>query len=147
MDGTATLRSSDALLKTIEEGGNGFVFPILWAYDLGSVPFTIRSRCLERWAELVEAQDSNDELTSAAWTAVGAAIKGDYFMLLGATRIISSKEAKTGPFSNALIECLSTKLDDPLHQKLWERLRPVTRTRDVAPLEVIAHLMGAKDGL
>ena len=40
----ASPKSSDVLLKSIEEFNASVVFPLLWAHDLGGVTGTIRSR-------------------------------------------------------------------------------------------------------
>lgn len=143
MDGTATLKSADVLLKSIEEFRGEFVQPVLWAHDLGGVPMTIRSRCLAHWSDLEEAKDEDDdEVASSAWTAVSAAIQKDHARLIGALRLLTRKEAKANKFLMALVDCLSTKLDDPAHRAVWERLRPVALRRVIVPLDLASALMG-----
>jgi len=142
LDGTASKRSSDALLKTLEDGGSGFVTPILWASDLEEVPLTIRSRCLSRWAGLSESVEENEEVTTAAWAAVSASLRKDIPALLGSLRILSTKEAKTAPFLRALTECLSSDLGKPEYRLLWERIRPLMKLKDVVAIEVLACLLG-----
>lgn len=147
MDGTATLKSADVLLKSIEEFRGEFVQPILWANDLGGVPLTIRSRCLEKWSDVVESKDEDDDdVSSAAWTAVDAALKREYSRLIGSLKILSRKEAKTSKFLEAVVDCLGTKLEEPSYRKLWEHVRPLAQKRMVSSLDIAAALMGDPNG-
>ena len=143
MDGTATQKSSDALLKTIEDGGSGWVTPILWAHDLGGVTLTIRSRCLDRWAPGEEAvvDDEDDAVITAAWTAIEAALQKDYATLISSLRILRSKEAKGAKFLRYAVDALSTKLENPDARKLWEQMRQTLRSKQPTTLEALASLL------
>jgi len=142
MDGTATLKSSDALLKTVEEGGSGYVTPLLWANDLGEVPGTIRSRCLDRWAPNKEPDVIDDNISSAAWSVVHAAVKGDQATAIDGLRIIGGKKAPVGVFLQVVAECLSDQLDNERSRALWDRVRMVTMKRDPTFLEVVTAFAG-----
>lgn len=143
MDGTATQKSSDALLKTIEEGGSGYVIPILWAHDLGGVTPTIRSRCLDRWSpgEDEGPDEEDDGVVTAAWTAVDVALKRDYAGVISALHILRAKEAKGFKFLKVVSESLSTKVDDPDARKLWTQVRQALRNKQPSTLEVAASLL------
>lgn len=142
MDGAATLKSADVLLKSIEEFREEFVQPILWAHDLGGVPSTIRSRCLERWADQVGVAEDDDDVSSAAWSAVHASVRKDYARVVAALRILTKKEAKTDVYVRCLTECLFANIEDQAHRDLWERVRPITLRRVIIPLDVASALLG-----
>ena len=46
---TANEKASDVLLKSLEDFNEKVIQPILWAYDIGNVIPTIRSRCISKW--------------------------------------------------------------------------------------------------
>ena len=71
-------KTTDILLKVVEEFDSTRVQPILWAYDLGAVSKTIRSRCLEHWAPLLLDPDEDEALAAAGWRLVEASLTGDY---------------------------------------------------------------------
>ena len=72
----ATVDASDALLKVVEEPSM-LTKPFLWAYDLGQVSKTIRSRCHTVWSYQHtpdEAYKFNTELLDQALDGNGVAI-------------------------------------------------------------------------
>ena len=144
LDGTASSKSSDALLKTIEDGGSGFVIPVLWALDLGGVPRTIRSRCLERWApgrDVVSLDDADELVFAAAWSATEAALKRDYAAIISAIQILRKKDAKGLEFLRLVAESLATRLDDLDACRLWDQVREALQSKQPTTLEVVASLL------
>lgn len=141
MDGTSVLKSADIFLKSLEEFPEDFVRPILWANDLGGVPPTIRSRCLERWAEVTEVQEGDDEVDSAAWVAVDAALRKDYSTVISSTRMMFKKETKALKFLHAVVECLSSRMQEQQCRVLWDRVREIACKRNPLPIEVLAALL------
>jgi hypothetical protein len=145
MDEAVTLKAQDVLLKSIEEFRGDLVQPILWAHDLGSVAPTIRSRCLERWSPERETEvEDNEEITTAAWNAVTAALEGNQYRVIEAVRVCSGEEstAKILSFLKVVCDCLSVKLEDPKARDLWGRIRSVAKWRNPTFYEVAAALLG-----
>jgi hypothetical protein len=70
----ALLKSSDTLLKCIEEFNPTVMYPLLWAHDLGGVSGTIRSRCLDRWCPATGLEEPDPELQAVARGLVAAAL-------------------------------------------------------------------------
>jgi len=73
----ATVFAADALLKKVEEFNGELVMPILWAFDIGGVRPTIRSRCLSRWAPASGEDDEDVELMQDGCDLQDAAMSGD----------------------------------------------------------------------
>lgn len=72
----ATFEAADALLKIIEEP-SAYTRPFLWAFDLGEVPKTIRSRCQPIWSSgpaSTSSEEINSELIESALAGDGIAI-------------------------------------------------------------------------
>lgn len=124
MDGKASVGALDALLKFLEEHDERFVQPILWAWDVGVVRETIRSRCSEKWSPghpgggpEVPYMKPAKELCEAALRRKVAAVveilkenKGSEVELLRASARVLM-EAHDWPW--------------PARMTLWERIRPL----------------------
>jgi hypothetical protein len=67
----ATLNALDALLKTLEEPPEGFSF-ILWAYDLGMVRETVKSRCFHYYIAHQTSDSEEEPITVSKQAAVDA---------------------------------------------------------------------------
>jgi hypothetical protein len=89
-------KTTDVLLKIIEEFDGTRVHPLLWAHDLGSVSKTIRSRCQERWAPLLLDQDEDEGLAAAGWRLVEASLTGDYATIPPLVKEFTKKRGKKG---------------------------------------------------
>lgn len=140
MDLGATLKSADALLKSIEEYRVGVVQPILWAHDLGGVPRTIRSRCLEVWSPGA-ARVGDGDLRAGAWALVDAARVGDWVKFFGALRGLGEVKDARG-LADALVECIQAQSAYPGVLGLWERLRgALVGGRQVTVLDLVAGLV------
>lgn len=113
-------RSSDVLLKSIEEFDHKIVQPLLWAYDLGEVRPTVRSRSLAVWCPsddffpeppLVDKVDDLFEaLAQRDVFLIGEILKGidDYRGLLDAFSYVAFRD------------------QSEFRLKVWESLRPLT---------------------
>lgn len=123
---------SDVLLKTLEEYTGGTIRPFLWAWDLGGVMPTIRSRSLHVFVpgkdERVLTSRPQAEKVFAlfrkkAWAELVVELKdakGDEeFLLLGVTEV--------------LVEHLKQEVGNPELLMLWGALREVFSNRG-APL-------------
>jgi len=71
----ATFEAADALLKIIEEPSH-YTRPFLWAFDLGEVPKTIRSRCQAVWSygESSTSEEIDPKLIEEALAGNGTTI-------------------------------------------------------------------------
>lgn len=133
----ANYKASDVLLKCIEESPNRFVRPILWAYDLGDVSATIRSRCLDQWCPSTGEDMENDEILPVAWKLISAVLDGEWENLLSVHRAKTDEIALLQALSGVLV----TDLGDQQKQALWGRLREVSRWRNPQVIEIISALV------
>lgn len=150
LDNVATSKSSDALLKTLEEP-SPYVLAVLWAEDLGGVPPTIRSRCTDRFAPLgpTDPEDEDESIPRFSWDLVKAYLESDYASIVELVEVCTAKESKDDKKQRklnlllvSLADVLSQDLNDPRKLNLWERLREVTQSINPSSLEIIAALIG-----
>ena len=151
LDDAATGKSSDALLKTLEEPGD-YVQAVLWAHDLGGVPLTIRSRSLLRFSPPGPSnEDEDDVLPRSAYTLVRAHLESDYATIIDTVNASLTKEkeedsiAKGVRLVQALSDVLGMDLDDPHKRNLWEHLREVSLVRNPSAMEIISVLIGVPE--
>jgi hypothetical protein len=135
----AGVKAADVLLKRLEEFPEDIVQPLLWAHDLGGVPPTIRSRCLDRWAPGEVSTEDNEAVTNAAWGLIDAALTGDMKEVAGLVRNCAGQEIL---LLDTLVECLATDLADPNRMAVWGRLRSVAQWKNPAITEIVAALLG-----
>ena len=134
----ANPKSSDTLLKSIEEFPGDYIIPILWANDLGSVTLTIRSRCLDHWVPAV-GTDDDDALVIAAFKILEAAIKKDHITLVDTCRAFDDRQVG---LIGALSDALSTNLEQAEYRVIWDRLRVIAELRNPFLTEIIIALIG-----
>lgn len=152
LDDAATSKSSDALLKALEEP-SPYVRAVLWAEDLGGVPATIRSRCTDKFAPpgLDDPDAEEDSSPQTAWNLLKAYLEGDYATIVdlvesGTAKDGEKREKKLLRLVSALADVLSQDLENSYKRALWERVREVARWRNPTPLEVISALVGSGEG-
>lgn len=135
-------QACDNLLKGVEEFRGDVVQPILWARDLGGVPATIRSRCLDTWCPIEEKViDDTDETPRAAWRLIEAARSGDISQMPEAIKGFKDKDMLR--LVNALAEILVTDLNDEKNRRIWTELRKVSQWTNPKPVEILVALMRA----
>jgi len=138
----SNFKSSDVLLKTIEEFDGRYVQPILWAHDLGGVTETVRSRCLDRWAPEAEAEDENDGLVALGYDLVQCSLEGELARLIQLVQGFLKKNSDRG---YDLLRSISGALQERLHeesgQKLWARVRLVAMNTNPTAIEIISALL------
>jgi len=132
----------DVLLKTLEEFNPEGLRPFLWAWDLGGVLPTIRSRCLDIYAPGVD-----DRLE--AFKAEGEKLLRFFLARDWSSLIESWKEGDKGQETlllGATVQALSEKLGgsdvDPRLWDLWDRLREIRTGSAVTPAMVISAFIG-----
>ena len=135
----ATPKASDGLLLTIEENP-GVIEAILWAYDLGEVSPTLRSRCLDRWCPKTEDLE-DDELEGDGRRLVDAALNNRAWEIPALVRKYDAKGNKRLTELLAVVsEALSANWSEQT-MGLWERVRSVALHRNPTSIEIIAALL------
>lgn len=134
----ANAKSSDTLLKSIEDFPGDYTVPIMWAHDLGAVSMTIRSRCLDRFVTALGSSD-NDAVIASAFKIIEATIAKDYLVVVDTMRAYDKREYD---LIAALSEALSTGLERDDYRGIWERVREVAGYRNPFLSELIVALIG-----
>ena len=145
--------TSDVLLKTIEEFDPRGVRPFLWAWDLGGVSPTIRSRCLTLFAP---GEDARLEDYRGKGEKLFRCFKlKDWVGLVEV--LVGSKDddgSKTGGAKGEEVHLLSvvtTLLSqeladpepDPRYEALWANLRPLFHGAPLTPARVVSAFLEA----
>ena len=125
-------RASDVLLKTLEEANSKIVKPILWAYDVGGVIPTIRSRCLPVWCPATEEAVT---LFYGEATKIYTAIQQDDFLSIVDTVL----EAKGQEYE--LLDAVAKIIVINSDFELWPRVRSTLKYTNVTALEAISCLL------
>lgn len=131
----------DVLLKTLEEFNPNGLRPFLWAWDLGGVIPTIRSRCLDVYAPGVA-----DRLE--AFKTEGENLLKFFLIRDWASLVESWKEGDRGQevlLLGATVQALSERLRstdvDPRLWALWDRLREIRTGFTVTPAMVVSAFL------
>lgn len=149
MDQTKGLKSEDAMLKGIEQFSS-YVLPILWAFDLGGVKPTIRSRCLPVWAPATGYEEVDEEVEAVARELLSASIGGHYEKIPGLVARVGKKGSKRGREQELLaevVDAMSSMVGDPKVHSLWERVREAARWRNPTPIEIISAFLESRRGI
>lgn len=133
--------TSDVMLKTIEEFDPEGTRPFLWAWDLGGVSHTLRSRCILRFCPGVDPRGEAHEAT--ALTVLRAYEDGDW--------VTVTEEVKAYPDLSALMrsvaDLLPTKLIMPSPElryvHLWETVRDLFTGTTLTPARVVCAFLMA----
>jgi len=134
----ANPKACDVLLKRIEGFDDTTIQPFLWAWDVGNVPLTIRSRCLVKWAP-ADAKDAA-VVEAAAEAVVAAVLEGRFAGVPFAVKKIDAK--RLPDFIGAVASRLADPPGDPARLAVWGRLRKVAVRRDPTVVEVAGALVG-----
>jgi len=138
----AESKSTDVLLKTIEEFDHECVRPVLYAYDLGSVSSTIKSRCILRWCPDAPPNPEGEEAMKLAFDLVEASCRQDR------ARVIELLKEKKAPDVVPILEsCANVLALNPeflvgVRHELWLRVRNLARYRHVGKTELLATFVG-----
>lgn len=138
----AEQKSSDVLLKAIEEFDPEVVRPMLWAYDLGSVSSTIKSRCVHRWCPTAPESPANEEAMKQAFDLVDASVQQDRARVLELLKDTKAAEARVVLESCASVLSLNPELLVGGRYDLWQRIRELARYRHVGKTELLATFVG-----
>lgn len=138
----ASQATSDVLLKTLEEFDPEGIRPFLWAWDLGGVSKTVRSRCVCQFAPGVD-----ERLVS--YLPVGKQMVSDYLTRDYVGLVEGWKESKGDEelVLRAVIEELSGHMKgdsvEPRVLNLWEALRPLCGPHPLTPARILSAFLGA----
>lgn len=138
----ASSATSDVLLKTLEEFDPRGVRPFLWAWDLGGVSKTIRSRCVCQFAP-----GTDERLTDylpVGRQMVSAYLTRDYVGLIEGWK--ESKGDEEVVLRAVVEDLLSHMAGDPVDPRvldLWEALRPLCGPHPLTPARILAAFLGA----
>ena len=138
----AQSRAMDTLLKTVEEPPSPYNILILWANDIGNVPRTIRSRCLDIWCPLVQkvGDDTENEAAMLAAIRILEALKTRD--LLVAVDTLKAWDKKETTILSSLSSALASEIGtDPWASEMWNRLRPVYLVRNPFISEILSALV------
>jgi hypothetical protein len=148
LDNATSGKSSDALLKSLEEP-SPYMQAVLWADDLGGVPPTIRSRCLDRFAPpgAEEESEVEDMTPQTAYLLVQASLTSDYATLVEQITNLTAKDGdkvqeKLNRMVDAIAAILGESQKDPEKRVLWERWRKVALWRNPTAMELLGALVG-----
>jgi hypothetical protein len=133
--------TSDVLLKTIEDFDPEGTRPFLWAWDLGGVSHTLRSRCVLRFCP---GEDTRTE----AYTTMAAAVLKSYLEGDWVTLIEEIKgQEDLNLMLRALVDILARKLalpePSPRYLVLWEVLRSLFGVGTLTPARVVSAFLNA----
>lgn len=123
----------DVLLKIVEEFDGDVVQPVLWAYDLGGVPDTLRSRCETIWSP----DDSTPEATKRGSELLDSLEAKDIPAVID---LVSEAEDRLTLLEEFVASLFESEHSNEVKAAVWARLRPVSRYRNVTPAELIAAL-------
>lgn len=136
LDRTAE-KSADVLLKIVEEHDSCAV-PILWAYDLGGVRPTIRSRCLSVWAPATGLEESDEQLEEVSRKLVSAYLSGRYYEV---PVLVQEMKGREPDLLCETADALRAYVEDPKAMKLWERVRKTARWSNPTQIEVMVTFL------
>lgn len=135
--------TSDVLLKTLEERGPFSPRPFLWAWDLGGVAPTVRSRCLVYWAPGRDPR--GDPYEGVARGFYGAWVKGDWAAVAEELKDAGKTDAE--PLLRASLGVAAGSGEDPAAAAYWEALRPLFDGHPLTPARILSALLEGRLGL
>ena len=122
--------SGDVLLKTLEDGSDKHNRILLWAYDLGEVRPTVKSRCLPVWCGGAVTVD--DDLSDLSERLYRAFLDRDLFEV---TSIASEAKSKEAEVLRHFVDFLSDDISK--HLDFWEGLRHLCGYRRLTPAQFL----------
>jgi len=147
----ASKEAPDVLLKSIEDTSE-WVYPVLWAFDIGEVRDTIISRCLAHWAPAEDGKwDLNQRSERVANTLLESIKDNDTMTVLTIVRDLMKKDAKDKEREEdhdigvELLVSLVQRLDPERTEdlELWLRIRRAMRVSHPSPAEILDALLPA----
>ena len=130
-------RTSDVLLKVVEEFPAHVIRPILWATDLGGVMKTIQSRCLDIWCPITEDLPVDEELEKAALSLVEAHLRCQAWKV---PPLVASMKDRLPALLGEMAGVLIPRMEEARVRDLWGHIRDVSRWYNPTVIEVVGAL-------
>jgi hypothetical protein len=131
----AAPKSSDVLLKSIEEHDPTMVIPILWAFDLDGVRPTIRSRLLAEFAPGAPPEPLDLEYV------LSCSLSGD---AAGVGLGLLEHKGKEAEILAGLAQGILF-FGSPEALTLWNKIRPLTLLHNPTFMEILSVLIGTSE--
>lgn len=132
--------TSDVLLKTVEEFDPEGTRPFLWAWDLGGVSPTLRSRCVLKYCPGTDSRGEVHE--STARTLLVAYEGGDWVTLTEEVKAYEDLPALMRSVADLLPAKVRTP--EPRYENLWETLRDLFDGMTLTPARVVSAFLLAE---
>jgi len=134
--------TSDVLLKTIEDFNPGGVRPFLWAWDLGGVANTLKSRCVLQFCPGVDPRLEGYEESSQL--VLKSYIEGDWVTLV---EELKGENQNMDILLRSLVDRVavgvSVPTPDPKYTHLWDTLRDLFGPAPITPARVVSSFLQA----
>lgn len=131
--------TSDVLLKTIEEFDPDGTRPFLWAWDLGGVSRTLRSRCILKFCPGNDPRGEAHEAT--ARVLLRAYAEGDWVTLIEEVKEYPDLPGVLRSVTDHLPSKLSVPDPEPRYIRLWEELRELFDGATLTPARVVSTFL------
>ena len=133
--------TSDVLLKVIEEFDPNGTRPFLWAWDLGGVSLTLRSRCVLRFCPGVDPR--TEAFVSSATVVLKAYTEQDWVTLIEEVKSLEDLDGLLRAVVDLLVTPLQTPTPNPRMQSLWEGLRELSMRGTVTTARLVSVFLNA----
>lgn len=134
--------TGDVLLKTLEEFDPRGVRPFLWAWDLGGVSSTLKSRCVLQFCPGVDMRLEGYETVSRS--VLRAYMNGDWVTLV---EELKGEGQDLDLLLRSVVDDVAPRLattpPDPMYSHLWETLRGLFGPAPLTPARVVSAFLQA----
>ena len=135
--------TSDVLLKTIEEFNPSGIRPFLWAFDLGGVSSTLKSRCVLQFCPGVDSRLEGYETSAQA--VLKAYMEGNWVTLVDELKGENQNlDLLLRSVVDALASGMSVSTPDSRHSHLWDTLRDLFGPAPITPARVVNSFLQAE---
>lgn len=132
--------TSDVLLKTIEDFNPSGVRPFLWAFDLGGVSNTLKSRCVLQFCPGVDSRLEGYEASSQL--VLRAYLEGDWVSLVDELKGENQNlDLLLRSVVDAVAPGMSVATPDPRYTHLWDTLRDLFGPAPLTPARVMSSFL------
>ncbi len=132
--------TSDVLLKTIEDFNPEGVRPFLWAWDLGGVANTLKSRCVLQFCPGAESRLEGYE--ASAQVVLKSYLEGDWVSLV---EELKGENQNLDLLLRSVVERvapgMSVPTPDPKYTHLWDNLRELFGPAPLTPARVVSSFL------
>jgi hypothetical protein len=132
----ATVESSDAMLKTLEDLAQGPLRIVLWAEHLLAVMPTIRSRTQQIWCGACKASGTKPKYSKSVKKSAESVVQAHR---LGNKLLTAMCAALEENDAESLLEAIvdSLEADNERDLQLWEKIRPIVGKEKWASVKTV----------